>query len=157
MTAARPIRVVSLAAHTDLIPQLVEAFADEWPSWAARTSREEIARGFDSAAAGSLPQVFVALDGERVAGSIALRPWFDDVPMNETPWVRGLLVLPPYRGGPAYRLLAHAAENAARSLGYGTLYAATTSIEALIVRRGWEVFRRFERDGEAFAWLRKAL
>jgi hypothetical protein len=157
VTASRPIRVVPLALHPDLVPELVEAFATQWPAWARRTTREEVARGFDSAAPGSLPQVFVALDGERVAGTIALRPWFDEVPMNETPWVRGLLVLLPYRGGPAYRLLAAAAEDAARSLGYRTLYAATTSIEPLIARRGWEVFRRFEREGEAFTWLRKTL
>lgn len=154
---ARALRVVPLATHPHLVAPLADAFAAEWPQWCASVGRARIERCFACSPAGGLPQAFAALDGERVAGTISLQPWFAEEPMEETPWVRGLLVLPDWRGGPAYRLLADAVEDAAQALGYSNVYAATTSIEALIRRRGWEVFRRVERDGNAFAWLRKAL
>lgn len=154
---ARALRVVRVATHPHLVAPLADAFAAEWPQWCASVGRERLERCFACAAPGRLPQAFAVLDGDRVAGTVSLQPWFDDEPMEETPWIRGLLVLPAWRGGRAYRLLAEAAEGAARALGYPNVYAATTSIEPLIRRRGWEVFRRVKRDGNDFAWLRKAL
>jgi GNAT superfamily N-acetyltransferase len=76
--------------------------------------------------------------------------------MDETPWIRGLLVRESHRGRGVDRLLVAAAEASARALGHGTVYTATTRIERLAVRRGWEVFRRIEHDGSPMAWLRKS-
>jgi N-acetylglutamate synthase-like GNAT family acetyltransferase len=90
-------------------------------------------------------------------GTIGLRPWFAEEPMPETPWVRGLLVFPEYRGGAVFLALASAVERYARAQGISCLYAGTTSIERLLTRRGWQPFRSIEHQGAPMTWLRKVL
>lgn len=153
-----PNLVVSpLSEHSRFVPLLADAFAREWPDWAARIGRAAVDAIFESGAAGGLPLVLVAHDGTVPLGTIALRAWFADEPMPETPWVRQLYVFARHRGRGVDRALMAAATEHARRLGYVTLYAATNRIEPLLVRRGWEVFRRVDHHGEPLAWLRKAV
>ena len=153
----RGIVVERLTSQPDCVAPLADAFAAEWPDWAARTSRATLEHGFLEGAGEQLPHVWVALDGARPVGTIALRPWFAEEAMDETPWIRGLLVERGYRGRGVDRLLIAAAESAAQRLGHRVVYSATTRIECLALRRGWEVFRRLEHDGAPMAWLRKPL
>jgi hypothetical protein len=60
-----------------------------------------------------------------------------------------------HRGLGIDRALGAAIESSARKLGYPWLYAGTTRIEALLCRRGWEVYRRVVHGGQPMAWLRK--
>ncbi len=70
-------------------------------------------------------------------------------------FVRGLLVFPEFRGGAAFHALESAVETYAREAGFTYLHAGTTSIERMLARRGWEVFRRVSHGGEEMAWMRK--
>lgn len=139
-----------------LIPMLADRFAGEWPQWAATLDRASLEASFHSAAAG-LPLVLGARDGARAIGTVALRPWFGDVPMAETPWIRGLYVWPEWRGRGIDRRLVAAVEAHARRLGFARLYMATTRIERLAARRGWMQFHRLEHEGEAMVWMTRAL
>ena len=136
-----------------LVSRLADAFAAEWPDWAATVSRTDLEACFEVGENGSLPIVFAALDGGEPIGTVALRPYFDVAPMPETPWVRGLWVAPSHRGRGVDRLLMRAVEDAARGQGFTRIYAGTTSIERLGARWGWHVFRRVEHRGEPMAWL----
>jgi hypothetical protein len=149
--------VCDVAARPEVVPRLLEGFRREWPEWCASVSRPALEALFEGGADGRLPVVLVAMCGDSVQGTIALRPWFGEEPMAHTPWVRQLLVFPEFRGGRAYPALADAIVEQARMLGFEELYAATNRIEPLLVRGGWEVFRRVEHDGEPMAWLRKRL
>lgn len=149
--------LASLADHPHLIPILAEAFAREWPGWARTISRAELEAVFHAAPEGALPIVLVACSGDRPLGTIALRPWFAEEPMVETPWVRQLYVFPEHRGRGVDRALVAAIEERARRLGYRQLHAATNRIEPLLRRRGWEVFHRTEPPAEPMAWLRKVI
>ena len=144
-----------LADHPRYLPLLVDAFFAEWPEWCSRVGRPAVERIF--VASHPLPAILVALDGDELLGTIALRPWFAEEPMGQTPWVRQLLVLPPHRGRGVDRALITAVTARAMALGFDRLHAATNRIERLLVRRGWEVFDRVERDGERFAWLRREI
>ncbi len=137
--------------------QLADGFTAEWPQWAATLSRDALEEGFVSGAGNALPRIFVAHEEGRALGTVALREWFDAEPMPETPWIRGFYVVPERRGRNIDRMLVRAAEEAARSLGYGMAYSATTRIERLALRRGWSVFRRIEHHGEPMAWMSKTL
>ena len=148
------IAVDPLDRYPQFVAPLRAEFAREWPAWYASASRAEVDACFASAPAG-LPLVLVAHALGEPLGTIALRPWFADEPMAETPWVRGLLVFPRYRGGAVFRALEAAVERYASAYGYPCLYAGTTSIERLLVRRGWKVFRRIDHEGEPMAWLRR--
>jgi GNAT superfamily N-acetyltransferase len=151
------IAVEPLDRHSHFIPRLVEAFAREWPDRARTISSADLEAIFRGGTRGTLPIVLVAFDGGDLLGTIALRPWFSEEPMEETPWVRQLLVLPEHRGRGIDRALGAAIEGSARGLGYPWLYAGTTRIEALLCRRGWEIHRRVLHDGQRMAWLRKPL
>jgi GNAT superfamily N-acetyltransferase len=151
------ITVGRLDRYPRFVPLLADAFAAEWPDWARTVSRRELEGIFESGAEGELPVVLAASEGERVLGTIALRPWFADEAMPETPWVRQLYVLPEHRGRGVDRVLGAAIADEARALGFPCFYAATNRIERLLTRRGWELYRRIEHDGAPMAWLRKVL
>jgi GNAT superfamily N-acetyltransferase len=119
--------------------------------------RPAVERIFEAGRGGALPAILVAAEGDVLFGTIALRPYFAESPIAQTPWVRQLLVLPPHRGRGIDRALIAAVVERARRLGFDHLYAATNRIERLLVRRGWEVFDRVEVDGEKFAWLKKEI
>ena len=147
--------VSPLSALPRFTRPLVEGFFDEWPGWCNRAGRPAVEAIFEAGPADSLPAVLVAHDGDVPLGTIALRRWFGDEPMPETPWVRQFYVFPRHRGrGVGDRLLRAVQENA-RSRSFERLHVATSSIEPMLTRRGWEVFRRTDHDGEPMAWLRK--
>lgn len=157
MIARGSVAVEPLERHPHLVPRLCEEFIRQWPEWCASVSRAELEACFASAPDGGLPIVFVAHDRGRPVGTIALRPWFADEPIAETPWVRGLLVFPEFRGGAVFAALESAVERHARAQGFACLHAGTTSIERLLSRRGWQVFRRIDHQGEPMAWMRKPI
>jgi len=150
------MRVELLARVPQFTPLLVDAFIREWPDWARSSSRTEIEKCFECRSDSELPLVLVAHDEDRLLGTVALRPWFADEHIEQTPWVRGLLVLPEFRGRGIDRVLYAAVEELARSRGDRWMHAATTNLERLLVRRGWEVFHRFVHGGRPMAWLRKS-
>jgi GNAT superfamily N-acetyltransferase len=149
------IAVGPLGGRAHLVTELADAFESEWPEWCRTVSREALEDIFTSGS--RLPAVLVATEAGHAVGTIALRPWFGDDAMEETPWVRQFLVLPAHRGRGIDRLLAAAIEERARELGFTHLYAATNRIERYLRRGGWEVFRRIEHGGAPMAWLAKSL
>jgi GNAT superfamily N-acetyltransferase len=152
------VRIARLDLHPRFIPQLADRFAIEWPGWAATVSRTEIEAGFACAAdPARLPVVLVAFAGDRALGTVAIRDYFGDEANPETPWVRGLYVVPEARGMRIGPKLIEAVEKEARRRDFRTIHAATTRIESYLVKQGWQVFRRLEHKGEAMAWLRREL
>ena len=151
------IAVAPLARDSPHVALLADAFAREWPAWSRTVSRAELEAIFHAAPGEALPIVLVALEDDRVVGTVALRPWFAEEPMRETPWVRQLYVFPERRGRGVDRALMAAIEERARRLGYRELHAATNRIEPLLLRRGWQVFHRVAPPGEPMAWLRKSI
>ena len=149
--------VSDLSLHPRFIPQLADGFFAEWPEWCTRVGRSEVESIFAAGARGPLPVVLVAHDRDEVAGTVALRPYFGDEPMPETPWVRQFFVFPRHRGRGVDRLLGAAIEQRAREMGYDRLFAATNRIEPLLRRRGWEAFRTVEHEGAPMVWMSKII
>ena len=149
--------VSDLSLHPRFIPQLADGFFAEWPEWCARVGRAEVESIFVSGAEGALPVVLVAHDAAGAAGTVALRAFFGEEPIPETPWVRQFFVFPRHRGRGVDRLLGAAIEQRARQMGYERLYAATNRIEPLLARRGWRAFRTIEHEGKPMVWMGKLL
>ena len=149
--------IADLDSQPHFLPALVEAFEAEWPEWCKSVGRARLEAIFRNGPRGELPLVLVAFEGTTLLGTIALRPWFAEERMAETPWVRQLLVLPDHRGRGVDRLLGAAVEERAAAMGFDHLYAATNRIEPLMARRGWEAFARIEHEGGPMAWLRKKI
>ena len=149
--------VADLAQHPRFLPALVDGFFAEWPEWCSRVGRPVVESSFAAGPAGSLPVILVAHDGGRPLGTVALRPWFAEEPMAQTPWVRQFFVFPRMRGRGVDRALSAAVEQRAREMGYKRLYAATNRIERLLVRRGWKAFHTIEHEDGPMAWLEKVI
>ena len=149
--------VEHLSRHPAFIPTLVDGFFAEWPEWCARVGRPVVASIFEAGAGGSLPVILVAHEGGEALGTVALRPYFGDEPMEHTPWVRQFFVFPRHRGRGVDRALGRAVEQEARRLGFASLFAATNRIEKLLARRGWEAFEVVDHEGRPMAWLRKPI
>lgn len=139
------------------IPHLADGFIAEWPQWSSAVSRAEIESVFLCGGDGELPVVLVAHEDGRALGTVALRRWFAEEPMPESPWVRGFYVVQHRRGRGIDRILLRAVEREALARGFKTLYAGTTRIERLATRRGWHVFRRFDHNGESMAWMSRRI
>ena len=107
--------VLDLAQAPRAVPRLVEGFRQEWPEWCASVSPRELEGLFAGGANGGLPVVLVAMAGDAVQGTIALRPWFAEDAMAQTPWVRQLLVFPEFRGRGVYSRLEKAITRRARA------------------------------------------
>jgi GNAT superfamily N-acetyltransferase len=149
--------ISDLSEHSRLVPQLVEGFFDEWPAWCSRVGRSAVEAIFESGSGGALPVILVAHEDGRALGTVALRPYFAEEPMPETPWVRQLFVFPRARGRGVDRELLACLERRAANLGYERLYAATNRIERLLARRKWETFRTIDHEDGPMAWMRKAI
>ena len=149
--------VSDLDRHPHFLPALVDGFFAEWPEWCDRVGRDVVRSIFEAGPAGSLPVILVAHAGDEPLGTVALRAYFGEEAIPETPWVRQFLVFPRHRGRGVDRALSAAIERRALDLGYPMLYAATNRIERLLRRRGWEVFRTIEHEGRPMAWMRKPI
>jgi GNAT superfamily N-acetyltransferase len=150
-------RVDPIGDREDWARALADGFAAEWPEWCARVGRDALEAIFEPGRDGALPVILVAHAGGRPLGTVALRPYFAEEPMPETPWVRQLYVFPAHRGRGVFPALERAVEAAARDRGFATLYAATNRIERLLERRGWRACRRALHEGEPMTWLARDL
>lgn len=149
--------VEPLELHPRFLSRLADGFAREWPSWAAMLSRAQLEEGLHSASAPALPRVLVAFRDDEPLGTVALKRWFGEEPMAETPWVRGLFVFPPARGHGVGRALLGAVQREARELDYEWLHAATTTAEGLFMHLGWQLFAHREHEGQTMGWFRQSL
>lgn len=119
-----------------------------------RDDRESFAREYFGDGSG----VWLAYDGARVMGCIALRPLPQ---MERAGEIKRMYVKPDYRGrGVAERLLK-ALEEYAAGAGYRTLYLDTkddlTTAIRFYRRHGYEACERYNENPQATMFMRKGL
>jgi predicted N-acetyltransferase YhbS len=104
-----------------------------------------------------VPIVLVARDdaGLMVGTASLLSDDLEGDPRN--PWLASVFVQPEHRGKGIASTLVVAIEDAARRLGYPTLYLFTTSAARLYARLGWRALERREYRGEHIQVMDKAL
>jgi GNAT superfamily N-acetyltransferase len=151
------VEVVPAGNVPGAIAKLADAFAAEWPAWIGKVGRRAVEEIFEEGEQGALPAVLVAHRAGEILGTVALRAFFAEAPMAESPWVRQLYVFPAHRGRGVDRALMRAVEAEARRRGFPRIYAATTRIETLGARWGWEPIRRLDHRGEPMVWMVKRL
>ncbi|RJT39457.1 GNAT family N-acetyltransferase [Rahnella woolbedingensis] len=105
-------------------PEFAEAVTDwQWQAFGSENSREFFSSVVKSCLTGAdLPQTFIALDGERLAGTVGL--WRCDLISRQdlTPWLAALYVDEPYRSrGLGQQLQKFVLEHSRRS-GFRELY-----------------------------------
>ena len=134
--------IESLSDHEWVMPTLAEWYRSEWepyygPDGPGNAQADLVSR----CNRGGLPYGLVAIENNRVIGTVALDR---DVSTNLTPSVVGLLVGSEYRRRGIATALIKAMEDHARQLGYQRLYVSTTVLCLLLERLGWRAMADVE-------------
>lgn len=130
------MRIDYLAAATGAIPELAEAFVAEWePYYGAEGPGDAVADLTDCVDGHELPVALIALIGESVVGTVALKNESSPTHTHLAPWLAGLLVVPNHRGKGVASALVTACADEARQRGFETLYTTCRPASKLV--RGW--------------------
>ena len=131
-----------LADHTEVIPALTDWYLLAWePYYGVNGSGDAQADLTSRCRHESIPIGLVAMDGDRLYGTVALDR---DAATNLTPSVVGLLVGSEHRRKGIGTELLKSAEELARRLGYSRLYISTTILGELLIGRGWQALGEVE-------------
>jgi GNAT superfamily N-acetyltransferase len=142
------LQIVFLKQRMEFAPQLAALHAAEWRHLYAHWDESVgLAEFNEQAGDGSIPTTLIALDGDRLVGSVSVVN--NDLPGWEhlNPWLASLYVLDGFRqGGVASRLV----EEACRTLqqnGIRRAYLFTETSGAFFGRRGWRFVAKTEANG----------
>lgn len=136
------MRIDTIASHLEYVDTIARWHWDEWghvdpggspATWIANlrlfTHRDRI------------PTTYVALEGDRLLGSVTLNDLDMHTHPELWPWLAGVYVTPSARGkGVASALVTHAVSEA-RGMGVERLYLYTHSARGLYEKLGWSVIR----------------
>ena len=138
---------------------LAEAFRRESPDYFREWSASDVIDRLltPSLQRDALPLTLVAVEGDTVVGTIALRHDSITTHRHLGPWLAALHVLQPFRGRGIGTLLIRHAEREAARLGYTTLYAGSGRAASLFTRLGWQAIERVAYCGSPLLILRRAV
>ncbi len=105
----------------------------------------------------SIPQTFIALDGETLLGSASLVA--ADLPGHEelTPWLATVYVDPPHRNRGIGEALVKRVAAEARMLGYSEMYLFTPDRASFYARIGWDTVDQEDYNGIRVSVMRLRL
>jgi predicted N-acetyltransferase YhbS len=152
------LQIVPLVERPELVDQVAAWGFAEWGHLnPGQTQQSRTARIRERMNIDRVPIVLVALDDAgSMVGTASLL--FDDLegdPRN--PWLASVFVPAEQRGKGIASALVVAIEDAARRLGYPTLYLFTTSAARLYAGLGWRALEQRDYRGEHIQVMDKAL
>jgi len=152
------LKIVPLVEHPELVDQVAAWGFAEWGHLnPGQTLQSRTAWIRERMNIDRVPIMLVALDDAGpMVGTASLL--FDDLegdPRN--PWLADVFVPVERRGRGVASMLVAAIEEAARRLGYPTLYLFTTSAARLYAGLGWRALERRDYRGEHIQVMDKAL
>ena len=144
------MHVAYLADHPEAIPTLARWFQEESPDYFAGWTPEEMEQHFQPwLHRDRLPLGLVAFEQGEVVGCIVLREKALDREPAHSPGLGGLHVGEQHRGRGIGSALVKAGMDAARALGYDTVYTGTGTAAGILERLGWEPMESLVYHGHA--------
>ncbi len=147
--------VIPLADRADAIPQLARWFHNEWGALDPRPIEQIQHQLRGNLQRDAIPVTWIAVDGDRVIGTISLDR--EDLPgfNHLTPWLACFYVEQAYRGrGTGRELLAHLLTEA-RRLRVESIYLWTSNLEAYYASKGWRRIDEATLSGHRIAVMRR--
>ena len=152
------MRIVPLRDRPEFAPQLAAAHDREWRHLYRHWNLDAALREFQSEPPdGRLPQTLLALEDDRLLGSVSVV--FDDLPGWEkyNPWVASFFVTADARGrGTGSQLLA-AAEALLRAQSIRQAYLFTETAQPFFAKRGWRELEPADANGQPVTITTKLL
>ncbi len=150
------VRIVRMDRRAEWAARLASWHGAEWghlyEDWNAGVALREFLSEPDD----GLPVTFVALDGDRVIGSVSVV--FGDLPgapPEWNPWVASLIVDAEWRGGGVGTELIARAVDAAREAGHAEIWCLTEERQSLFARSGFERVEESTANGWAVTVMRR--
>ena len=151
------ISVVSTSERPDLVPVVARWLWDEWWRRDGHSLEQTLDAVWESVTARPMPRTFILLAGDHPLGTASLVAHDLDERADLSPWLAGVFVPPAARRqGHAVRLVA-AVEAECRAASIPTLWLYTRTAEPLYARIGWRTVESFQRNGNAYALMRRDL
>ena len=144
------ITIGFLADHPDTIPTLAKWFREQWPTYYADRSQEQLEQDFLSEASRDrLPSRLIAFESSELAGTIVLRERGSETLPEFQPELGGLYVVESQRGHGIGTELVRAGMKLALDQGYETVFATTVVAAGILERLGWEFIKTvIHQDGQ---------
>ena len=147
-----------LAARPEFIPALAEKLLAHWgPIIPGQTLEGRVAKLRGHLNRDVLPIAWVALEGDALIGTAALRAHDLEGREDLTPWLGGVFVLEEHRKQGIGALLCERVEAEARALGYNQIYLFATDRVAWYRSLGWDLVERITWNGFPGAIMRRSL
>lgn len=150
--------IVYLDEAPGAIDVLAPPFWEEWVAYDGGVTLADVVARFTACLQRTaLPLALVAREGTAVVGTVGLR--WDSISSRPElgPWLAALWVDPNHRRRGIGARLVTAAERTAAELGFGELYAGTSTAVGLFGRAGWTAIDAFEYAGEPLTLFRREL
>lgn len=143
------LRIELLADHSEALPILKDLFESEWEPYYGNGGPGNAETDIkNSANRNELPIALVAIIGDEVCGTAALKMESVTTYPDYFPWLAGLLVAPSFRRRGIGEQLIVEIENLAKKLGYNEIYVGTGDksgmSEVTLDRRNWEFIDKSE-------------
>jgi GNAT superfamily N-acetyltransferase len=156
------LRIELLADHPEVIPVLKSWFEREWAPYYGPDGSGDAERDLrESCNRDELPIALVALWGDQVCGTAAVKTESVTTRTHLTPWLAALLVGAGYRRRGVGEQLIAAVEERARRLGFAYLYVGSGegsgTPETALRKRGWEFVKKSPYYASEVSIFRKAL
>ena len=130
------VAISPIAENSDVAVQLAEWFIAEWPEYHRGKTLGDVSSMFRLRDAQT---TLIALDGDDLVGTVAVRNSWSDAPEIRTPWIGGLFVKPSHRHRGIGMQLVDAASRWAFDNGHPTIHVAIRDGVGGYLERGWQV------------------
>ncbi len=137
------LRIEYLADCPEVLSQLEKWFLQEWAPYYGPDGPGDAADDLRSSCnRRALPITLVALKGDELCATGALKAESVETHKHLGPWVAALLVTPKYRRQGIRGQLVDVLEDLARELGFKQLYYGADVADRYLDRNGWEPLER---------------
>ena len=152
------IHIDFLADHPELVHTLAEWFRIQWAVYYASQTFEEVATELSEGTNREhIPIRLVALEDEKLAGTIILRHLADPSDPACSPGLGGLLVCTDLRRRGIGTLLIEAGTHLAADLGYAEVFATSGPASSILEYLGWQQLKTVVHGDEVLGMWRKKI
>ena len=158
----KDIQIALLADHPEALPILEEWFEREWEPYYGPDGPGDAAKDLlEACNRDGLPVALVAILGNEIIGTAALKAESVSTHKHLTPWLAALLVKTEFRRRGIAGHLIGAVEEQAKQLGFRKIYVGTGegsgTAETALRKRGWEFVEKGPYFVSEVVIFRKAL
>jgi GNAT superfamily N-acetyltransferase len=149
------VRIEHLAGHNHVILTLASWIREEWGHSFLEATFEELRADLERRTTlHTIPETFVALEGDRLVGTASLVTHDMSIRLGLSPWLSAVYVPPEFRNRGIGSKLVRRAMQEAEILGVEQLYLFTPDRMRFYTRLGWNILEQMEYHGQDVVVMR---